>query len=205
MIDIIDYKAGNAPSVSYALEKLGISCRLITTAEEIESSTKIIFPGVGSAKATLDSLRQMGCLENLHKKVIEERVPFLGICIGFQILFEYSEEDDTECFGWIKGKVKQFSKQLNPVPQIGWNEVKFTREHPLLEGVGQSNYFYFVNSYYAVPKENSVIFGLTDYGVNFCSVLLKDNIFATQFHVEKSGPIGLRILENFAHEKSNLC
>jgi len=198
MIGVIDYKAGNAPSVMNALQKIGISSRLITCPEEIKNLKGIILPGVGYAKTTIDSLLELNYIETLERKVLHEGIPFLGICIGLQILFEHSEEGDTDCLGWIKGNVKKFPKEKLRVPQIGWNKVNFTKDNPILEGLSNSEYFYFVNSYYVSPKDDNVILAKTEYGIDFCSMITYKNIFATQFHVEKSGAIGLKLLKNFA-------
>jgi glutamine amidotransferase len=197
MIDVIDYEAGNAPSVINALGKLGVSCRAVSSPKQLASSTCIILPGVGSARATLDSLEQLGCLDVLQRKVLGQRVPFLGICIGLQILFDHSEEGDVKCLGWLRGRVKLFPAGKVRVPQMGWNEVKFDSSRAVCHGLPERAHFYFVNSYYAVPDDPAIVVGTTDYGLPFCSMLAVDNIVATQFHIEKSGPAGLKLLFNF--------
>jgi imidazole glycerol-phosphate synthase subunit HisH len=197
VIDVVDYRAGNSPSVIYALEKLGLACRLVAKPEEVLESERLILPGVGAARATLDSLTASGLVEPLTTRVQREGAPFLGICVGLQVLFDYSEEDDTPCLGWLPGKVRRFPDTAR-VPQIGWNEVRFDREHPLRDGLPDAGHFYFVNSYYADPVSDDVVLGRTDYGSEFCSIVAHDNVVATQFHAEKSGPLGLRILANFA-------
>ena len=206
MVSIINYKAGNAPSVSNALKYLNIRCRFVSTPDQLEKSEKLILPGVGSAKATMDSLREMDLIEVLEKRVLSERIPFLGICIGHQILFDYSEEGNTKCLGWLKGRVIRFNKEKVRVPHIGWNEVKFNEKHRLVSGLETSEFFYFVNSYYVVPDSKEIVFGQTQYEVEFCSALIWKNIISTQFHIEKSGPVGLRLLKNFAElDKQELC
>ncbi len=206
MVNIVNYKAGNAPSVSNALRYLNVPCRFVSTPEQLEQSEKLILPGVGSAKATMDSLKEMNLIEVLEKKVLDERIPFLGICIGHQILFDHSEEGNTKCLGWLKGKAVKFDKKKVRVPHIGWNEVKFKQKHRLVSGLQNSEFFYFVNSYYIVPDNKEIVFGQTQYGLEFCSALLWKNIVSTQFHVEKSGPVGLRLLKNFAQlDKQELC
>jgi glutamine amidotransferase len=197
MIDVIDYRAGNSPSVIYALERLGIPCRLVAKPEEVAESERLVLPGVGAAAATLDSLRESDLLDVLTARVQGDRVPFLGICIGLQVLFEHSEEGDTACLGWLPGRVRRFPDGQR-VPQIGWNEVRFTRPHPVTAGVPDRGHFYFVNSYYADPHDPADALGRTDYGVEFASVVAHDNVVATQFHAEKSGRLGLRVLEQFA-------
>ena len=197
MIDVIDYRAGNSPSVIYALERLGLSCRLVAKPEEIAESERLILPGVGAARATLDSLQESDLVDTLTRRVQRDRVPFLGICIGLQVLFEHSEEGDTDCLGWLSGRVRRFPDGQR-VPQIGWNEVRVTRQHPVSADQPERGHFYFVNSFYADPTDPSDPLGRTEYGVEFCSIAARDNVFATQFHAEKSGARGLQLLANFA-------
>jgi imidazole glycerol-phosphate synthase subunit HisH len=197
MIDVIDYRAGNSPSVIYALERLGVPCRLVAKPEEVAESERLILPGVGAAAATLDSLRESDLLDALTQRVQRDQAPFLGICIGLQVLFEHSEEGDTPCLGWLPGRVKRFPDDRR-VPQIGWNEVRFTRSHPVTADLPDRGHFYFVNSYYADADEADDALGRTEYGVEFSSVVARGNIVATQFHAEKSGRLGLRVLDRFA-------
>jgi glutamine amidotransferase len=197
MIDVIDYRAGNSPSVIYALERLGLPCRLVAKPEDIADSERLVLPGVGAAAATLDSLRESDLLDALTARVREDRVPFLGICIGLQVLFEHSDEGDTPCLGWLPGRVRRFPGGQR-VPQIGWNEVHFARPHPVTAGLPDRGHYYFVNSYYADPRDAFDALGRTEYGVKFCSVVAHDNLVATQFHAEKSGALGLRLLADFA-------
>jgi imidazole glycerol-phosphate synthase subunit HisH len=196
MIDVIDYRAGNAPSVIYALERLGLPCELVAKPEEIAASERLVLPGVGAAAATLASLRESDLLDPLAERVERDRVPFLGICIGLQVLFDHSEEGDTPGLGWIPGRVRRFPERRR-VPQIGWNEVRFTRPHPVVARLPEAGHYYFVNSYYADPREAIDALGRTEYGVEFASVVARDNIVATQFHAEKSGELGLRLLADF--------
>lgn len=198
MIGIIDYKAGNGPSVLNAMMKLRVPARLVSAPDEIKSSAAIILPGVGSAAATLESLREMGCYELLADLVLDKGRPFFGVCVGLQILFDHSEEGDTPCLGWIPGRVARFPENLVRVPQMGWNKTEFTRPSPLLEGISPAEYFYFVNSYYVIPRDESVILAKTGYGIEFCSMISYKNIMGAQFHLEKSGEAGLRLLKNFA-------
>jgi len=197
MIDVIDYRAGNSPSVVYALERLGVPCRLVAKPEEVTESDRLVLPGVGAAAATLDSLRESDLVDALTQRVQRDKAPFLGICIGLQVLFEHSDEGDTPCLGWLPGQVRRF-RGGQRVPQIGWNEVRLTRSHPVTAGLPDRGHFYFVNSYYADPEDSADALGRTDYGVEFASVVARDNIVATQFHAEKSGPLGLRLLADFA-------
>jgi len=197
MIGVIDYRAGNAPSVGFALERLGLEHRLVTTGAELDACDHLILPGVGAARATLDSLAASGLVEPLTARVRDDGVPFLGICIGLQVLFEHSAEGDVAGLGWIPGDVRRFDDDLR-VPQIGWNSVQLRREHPVTADFPDGGYAYFVNSYYAAPAEPGHVLGETAYGVEFCSIVAGDNIVATQFHAEKSGELGLRLLGSFA-------
>jgi imidazole glycerol-phosphate synthase subunit HisH len=197
MIDVIDYRAGNAPSVLYALEHLGIPARLASTPAEVAAAERIILPGVGAARATIDSLVQQDLVGALSDRVQGDGVPFLGICIGLQVLFDHSEEGDTPGLGWVPGTVRRFPDS-GRVPQIGWNEVRFGHPHPVTAGVPDVGHYYFVNSYHCVPEDPADALGVTDYTVEFCSVVARGNIVATQFHAEKSGALGLGLLRGFA-------
>ncbi|MCL2087440.1 MAG: imidazole glycerol phosphate synthase subunit HisH [Oscillospiraceae bacterium] len=188
-IKVIDYKAGNAPSVIHAVERLGLTGEYARCGDDLKDATHIILPGVGSAGATMNSLRQMGLIAPLETAVLENKIPFLGICVGMQILFEHSEEEDTRCLGWLKGRVVKFDKSRVRVPQMGWNKVEQL-----------SDFFYFVNSYYAVPQDTDVIWGTARYDVEFAAAVKSGNIYATQFHAEKSGEAGLLLLKNFFEE-----
>lgn len=203
MIAIIDYKAGNSTSVENACKKMNISSRLVQTPDELAQASGIILPGVGSARATMDSLRELGITDSLSELVLNKRVPFLGICVGLQVLFEHSEEDDTDCLGWFKGQVRQFDRSKVRVPQIGWNRVDWRQSNAVNSGSADGNYFYFVNSYYVVPEDESIIMAVTDYGGEFVSMVASGNIYASQFHIEKSGTAGLKLLKNFADLEEN--
>lgn len=197
MIGIIDYKAGNSPSVLNAFQKLGCEARLVRTQAEISASDGIVLPGVGSADATMRSLKEMDCIDLLSELVLTKKRPFLGICVGLQVLFEYSEEGDVECLGFLPGRIARFRSEGFRVPQMGWNRVDFVRESPLTRGIRQG-FFYFVNSYYAQPSDPDTVLGVTDYGGSFCSVAERGNLFGAQCHLEKSGRTGLLLLQNFA-------
>ncbi|MFB3788612.1 MAG: imidazole glycerol phosphate synthase subunit HisH [bacterium] len=199
MIAIIDYEGGNLTSVQRAVRHVGYEAVITRDPREIGRASRLIFPGVGAAGAAMGVLRRTGLMEVVKTQVLEQKKPFLAICIGIQILFDYSEEDDTPCLGILPGSVKRFpeSDSSFKIPQIGWNQVRQVRPHPLFAGVPQNTEFYFVNSYYCVPKDPSVVIGETEYGIRFASAVTKDNLCATQFHLEKSGPAGLRMLKNF--------
>ncbi|MEC7866740.1 MAG: imidazole glycerol phosphate synthase subunit HisH [Candidatus Poribacteria bacterium] len=201
MISIIDYNAGNLTSVAHAVNFLGYRCQITANPQKILASQKIIFPGVGAAKATMDILHETGLSQVLLEFYESEKL-MLGICIGIQILFDYSEEEDTDCLGVLSGQVKKFkaTPTIN-VPQIGWNQVQQTHNHWIFNNVPNSGYFYFVNSYYAIPEDPEIIIGRTHYGVEFCSAIAHKNLIATQFHLEKSGRIGLKMLNNFLQKE----
>jgi len=202
MIAVIDYEAGNAPSVVAALRYIGHEGTLVDNKADLARAERIILPGVGSADATMASLRQLDLLETMTERV-RAGVPFLGICVGLQVLFDHSEEGDVACLGWFPGKVKRFSSGAVRVPQIGWNAAKAQRRDAILDGVPEDGYFYFVNSYYVVPQDPALALYTTNYSLEFTSMIARANVFATQFHVEKSGPLGLQILRNFLRVQNN--
>lgn len=200
MIGIINYKAGNSQSVMNACEKLDIECKYITSKDDFYNVSAILLPGVGSAKATMESLKELDILEELENCVITNKTPFFGICVGLQILFEHSEENDVDCLGWIKGKVVKFDNEKVRVPQIGWNKLKWKKDDILTQGIKDNEYFYFVNSYYAKPDNKEDLLAVSDYNVEFCAMIKHDNIYASQCHIEKSGPVGLALLKKFCEE-----
>jgi glutamine amidotransferase len=204
MIGVVDYRAGNAPSVRYALERLGLPVRLVSDDAGLDGVDRIVLPGVGAAGATIASLEESALVAGLTRRVVEEGTPFLGICIGLQVLFDRSAEGPTDCLGWVPGHVARFP-DTDRVPQIGWNEVQVTRPHPLVAGWPQNPYCYFVNSYHAVPADTDAVLATTEYSVPFCSMVATRNIAATQFHAEKSGEIGLTVLRNFAGWDGGPC
>lgn len=197
MIGIIDYKAGNARSVQYALTRLGVESQLVTTPHELDGLERIVLPGVGSAQATMDFLDESGCGDALERLVRRDGVPFLGICVGLQVLFDHSEEGDVKCLGWLGGRVKRFSGEGLRVPQIGWNEVSVQSDDALFAD-WDKRYCYFVNSYYAAADDASVLAATATYGGEFTAAVRSGNITATQFHIEKSGPDGLELLRRWA-------
>jgi len=202
MIAIVDYRAGNLTSVLRAIEALGLDGRITDDADEIRDAERVIFPGVGAAGETMRNLRRLGLDDVIANDVYAAGTPLLGICIGIQILFERSEEDDTACLGLLAGRVCRYPDTPGlKVPQMGWNQVEFASSHPIFEGIESGSEFYFVNSYYAVPADPAHVLGRTQYVVPFASVVGCRNLVATQFHLEKSGRVGLRMLRNFCEWK----
>ncbi len=199
MLAIIDYKAGNLTSVKLGLDTIGVESVITDSADEILSAERVIFPGVGAAGSAMKTLNDTG-LADVIRKVAAQGTPFMGICLGTQIILSHSEEDDADCIGLLEGNVIKFQPP-NPrdkVPQIGWNSVEIKQQHPIFDGIEEGSEFYFVHSFYPAPKVPEEILGTTEYaGVTFASVMGKGNVVATQFHPEKSGKIGLRLLENF--------
>jgi glutamine amidotransferase len=193
-VGIIDYKAGNARSVQYALTRLGVESQLVTTPAELEALERIVLPGVGSAEATMDFLDDSGCGGALDELVRDGDVPFLGICVGLQVLFDHSEEGDVKCLGWLPGQVRRFTGDLR-VPQIGWNEVSVRVDDAWFDE-WDKRYCYFVNSYHAVADHP--VAATASYGGEFTAAVRAGNITATQFHIEKSGPDGLELLRRWA-------
>lgn len=206
MIAIVDYKAGNLPSVARALEFLGHRSEITDQPQRIRAAERIILPGVGAAGATMENLRALGLDTVLREQVVEAGKPFLGICIGIQVLLDRSEEDSARCLGFIAGRVARYAGSVDgrplKVPQIGWNRVRQTRSHRVFDGVPDNTHFYFVNSYYPIPDDPSVAIAESDHGVTFVAALARGNIVATQFHLEKSGAAGLKLLDNFCRLKS---
>lgn len=202
MFAIIDYEGGNLTSVKRALNYLGFEAEITRDHAKIERAERLFFPGVGAAGASMEVLHRYGLVELVREQVLKKEKPFLAICIGIQILFEKSEEDDSECLGFFKGRVRKFPEQSHngfslKVPQIGWNRVHQVLPHPIYRNVPNPSECYFVNSFYPEPEESEVVIGETEYGIRFASAIARKNIVATQFHLEKSGPIGLRMLANF--------
>ncbi len=199
-IAIIDYGAGNLRSVQKALEKLGFSSFVTKDKGEISSSHGIIFPGVGAFDSALKQIRSLG-IDSLLKAQIEEGKPFLGLCLGMQLLFDESEEGVEKGLGLIKGRVKKFSfdgTRSLKVPHMGWNNISIEQNFsPIMKNIPQNAKVYFVHSYYCEPKDSADILTKTDYGAPFASSVSRNNLFALQFHPEKSGEIGLEILRNF--------
>jgi imidazole glycerol-phosphate synthase subunit HisH len=199
MISIIDYKAGNQTSVMRALDFLGIPSVITPDADVIRKSGRIIFPGVGNAQAAVPVLRQRGIDEALREAFVLG-TPILGICLGTQIILSHSDEGDTECLGLIRGNVAKFSFKdpTLKIPHMGWNEINVRRSHVLLKDIASGTQLYFVHSYYPLPDDPAMVIATCSYGIEFSCAIGRHNLFATQFHPEKSGLAGLSILRNFA-------
>lgn len=199
MITIVDYEAGNITSVRRALESLGIESLISAAPSVIATAERIIFPGVGHAAAAMHILQNRH-LDIALKDACAAGTPILGICLGTQIILTQSEEGDTPCLGMLPGIVPKFSFDDTSlkIPHMGWNGISIKQSHPLLAGLCDGDELYFVHSYYPQPADASCVYATTDYGISFPCAIGKNNLFATQFHPEKSGQLGLRILKNFA-------
>ena len=196
MIAIVDYGMGNLRSVQKGFERVGFEAVVTGDPKMVRDAHAVVLPGVGAFGAAMERLKKSGLLEEIVR-AIKTGKPYLGICLGLQLLFTESEEGGRyEGMDLIKGKVVRFKGDLK-VPHMGWNRIRIVKPNPLLEGIPDGAYFYFVHSYYVVPEDFSVVAATTEYGVEFASMVWRDNLFATQFHPEKSQKLGLRMLENF--------
>ena len=197
-IVIVDYGMGNLRNVQKAFEKIGFEARLTRNKNEIGRASAIVLPGVGAFKDCMENLEKYGLVEILLRS-IEKGKPYLGICLGLQVLFSESEEFGShKGLDLIKGKVVRFEPDSeHKVPHMGWNTIEKEKEGPMLQGIESGDFFYFVHSYYVIPDKTEWISSFTTYGKPFVSSIWKENLFATQFHPEKSQHKGLRILENF--------
>ena len=201
MIVIIDYDAGNLRSVQRACEKVGIVSEVSSDPERVLHAEKIIFPGVGSAESAVETLKKRG-LDNAIVDFFRAGKPILGICLGLQILLDHTEEGNKKCLGLVSGACERFkfSDSSLKIPHIGWNDIQINFDHPVLDKIEDGDQFYFVHSYYAKLLHEQEIVSSSEYGnMKFCSALAKDNLFATQFHLEKSGELGLKILKSFGN------
>jgi glutamine amidotransferase len=197
MIAVVDYGVGNLHSVTKALQKVGASAQVTTDWREVEKASGVVFPGVGAFKDSMDALNRSD-LAKAVLSAIQSGKPFLGICVGLQMLFDESDEFGvSKGLGVIPGRVVKF-QEGQKVPHLGWNSLRYTKPHnPLLEGVPEGSYVYFVHSFYGKPTDSSWTAAVCDYGVEFTAMAWKNNVFATQFHPEKSQGVGLKILDNF--------
>lgn len=201
MITIIDYGLGNIASIVNTFAALGVPSTVSSSADVIRSADVLLLPGVGAAGTGMNNLKARG-LDTVIQQQVARGIPFIGFCLGLQLLFEYSEESKTSCLGILKGRVVKFDTE-NKVPQIGWNTVSINAENAravtLFNGIPNSE-FYFVNSYYPKPDDPMIVASTTEYGTTFASAIAYKNIFATQFHPEKSGQAGRLLLTNFIKE-----
>lgn len=201
MIVIIDLGIGNAKAVANMIKKTGRNAILTDDPETVKRATVVVFPGVGKFDAVVQALKSSALYETLEKKVLVDRTPYFGICIGMQILFAGSEEGISNGFGWVQGYVKKFdfSNMVNEkrkIPHIGWDHVQVSKE----DGkslISLEDRFYFVHSYHAVCEDSADVYGTTDYAYDFCSAVCHKNIFGVQFHPEKSHKYGLKLFDNF--------
>ncbi len=201
-VTVIDYRAGNLTSVARALDRLGARWEITADGEAVRRAERVIFPGVGAAAAAMENLHAQGLAEPV-REFVESGRPFMGICLGAQILFSHSREGDVRCLDLLRGDVVPFPGDMREggerlkVPHMGWNTVTIMGKHPVLEGVSPEDRFYFVHAYFVRPDATEVVLGTTAYGVEFPSVVGRDNLIACQFHPEKSGEPGLALLGRF--------
>lgn len=200
MISIVDYGMGNLRSVQKGFEKIGAEARICAHPRELAGCEKLVLPGVGAFRDAIHELRRLDFISPIRDHLAADR-PFLGICLGLQMLFDVSYEDGTwEGLGVLPGEVVRFADTPGlKIPHMGWNRVTPVNDPPLLANVPRDDYFYFVHSYYVVPKDESVIAARTEYGTTFTSAVRRGNLYATQFHPEKSQTRGLQLLKNFAN------
>jgi glutamine amidotransferase len=199
MIAIVDYNAGNLASVLRACHAVGVDASVTQDPDAVAQAERIIFPGVGAAPSAMETLGRTGLGEAL-RQAYERGTPILGICLGTQIVLDGSDEGPVDCLGLIEGRTVRFelSDPTLKIPHMGWNGITPVRPHPLLAGVEPGDEYYFVHAYYPAPARNDDVMATTDYETTFCSALGRGNLFATQFHPEKSGRFGLAMLERFA-------
>lgn len=197
MVGVVDYGAGNLRSVETALRHLGAEFVVVSRPEAVLRADRLLVPGVGEARAAMEVLRASG-LDRALRDFLQSGRPILGVCIGSQIIFEHSEERDTPCLSFLPGVVRLFASAPGlKVPHMGWNSVSWSTGHRLFAGLASEAYFYFVHSYYPQPADSSLVLAECEYGLRFAAAVGRDNLLAVQFHPEKSGPQGLRLLDNF--------
>ncbi len=211
-VAIVDYGMGNLHSVYSALSHVAtekIDFQITNDPSEISNSDRIVFPGQGAAADCMQAIHSLGLRKSIISAAAEK--PFLGICMGMQVLLETSDENNgTDCLGFYKGTVRNFSEQFNSknlrglkVPHMGWNTIRQSVDHPLWANIPQESYFYFVHSYYVGADNEDYVIGITDYGFDFASVIASDKVFAMQCHPEKSADNGLKLLKNFLQWSGN--
>ncbi len=201
---IVDYDAGNLHSVARACHEVGLDAEICADPDRLRLASRIVFPGVGAAGSAMRSMQARG-LDEALLEVIGLGRPVLGICLGLQISFDYSEENTTRTLGLIKGEVHRFNLEdpALKIPHMGWNEVRIVRPHPVLKDIVAGDEFYFVHAYFPQPATEAAVLAVTDYEHEFASAVGQDNYVATQFHPEKSGRVGLQLIANFAQWDGN--
>jgi len=206
MLVIIDYRAGNLASVKRALDYLGIACEITADSGRVTAAERVILPGVGHAASAMAALSERG-LDRSLRTVFAQGTPLLGICLGAQIVLDRSTEGDTDCLGLLAGTCPRFalSDPSLKVPHMGWDSIVSLRPHPLLADIGPQDEFYFVHSYYPQPASQADVAATCEYDTVFAAAIGRANLFATQFHPEKSGEAGLSILRNFARWDGAVC
>ena len=194
-VTIVNYGAGNVRSVQKALGRFGVSARISSGPEDIERADAVVFPGQGACDSSIQQLSARDLVSPIRDFIASGK-PFLGVCLGLQLLLEGSDEGVEPCLGTLAGRVRRLPAGQK-IPHMGWNQVEFHLQHPVLDGIPSGSHFYFVHSYYADPEDKAVVAGTTTYGVEFCSAVAWGNVVAVQFHPEKSGAVGLNIYRNF--------
>ena len=204
MIALVDYGMGNLRSVQKAFEICGAKPKITSSVADIEKADKIILPGVGAFGQAMLELKKRK-LAGVLKDKVQSGTPYLGLCLGLQLLFSSSEEGDVKGLDILPGKVKRLRGDLK-IPHMGWNTLNLQKKDcPLMEGVRPADHFYFVHSFYAAPGDKDTTLSTTHYGIDFCSSIWRDNIFATQFHPEKSQQAGLKLVKNFVAYEAACC
>lgn len=194
---IIDYGVGNLRSVEKAFQASGVEAIISSDERVLRVAERLVLPGVGAFRACVNGLKERG-FDELVRERVNEGTPLLGVCVGMQMLFEESEEFGvTHGLGFLRGRVRRFAEGLH-VPQVGWNQVEWSRPHALVEGIGTGEFFYFVHSFFCESEDGEVVLGETEYGRRYTSVVARGNVCGVQFHPEKSQSAGLRLLKNFA-------
>ena len=201
MIYIIDYKVGNLGSIKNMLKHIGYKAEITANPDDLDNATKIILPGVGKFDYGVQNLKDLGFWDKLNFIVLEKKIPILGICLGFQIMTQQSEEGQLHGFGWLDAKTIAFDKKILSqglkIPHMGWNRLKIKKESPILQDITETDRFYFVHSYHIFSKNEQQIIATSVYGYEFVSAMQKENIFGVQFHPEKSLKYGKKVLKNF--------
>ena len=197
-IAIVDYQAGNVRSVQKAFQKVGGHASITSDPDEVIRADALVVPGQGASDSSMIHMREKGLVEPI-KEFIASGKPFFGVCLGLQLLMKDSEEGDEPCLGVLQGRTRRLPPGQK-IPHMGWNQVDFHIRHPVFDTIPDGSHFYFVHSYYADPDDKSVVACTTDYGVEFCSGAVWENVVAVQFHPEKSGGLGLKIYKNFIED-----